>query len=124
MTNRYKDHAHILLAENSIDRIRILIRELMVFDNRISDPLTGEDMSLDKSKAVIRYMIEVTRKKLVDPLTKAGWVTDSAITQLDYLHYEVNNFVNSKPDLSKSKEEWCRRRYYHKISDKLINWNF
>ena len=105
----------MILADNSIDRIRILIRELMVFDNRISDPLTGEDMSLAKSKAVIRQMIEVTRKKLVEPLTKAGWVTDSAITQLDYLHYEVNNSVNSKPDLPKSKED--------KISDGLINWN-
>ena len=119
MTNRYKDHAHILLADNSIDRIRILIRELMVFDNRITDPLTGEDMSFAKNKAVIRQMIEVTRKKLVDPLTKAGWVTDSAISQLDDLHtealYEVNNFVNSKTNLSKSKED--------KISDGLINWN-
>ncbi len=115
MTNRYKEHAHMLLADNSIDRIRILIRELMVFDNRISDPLTGEDMSLAKSKAVIRQMIEVTRKKLLNPLTHRGWITDSAISQLDYLHYEVNNFVNSKPDLSKSKED--------KISDGLINWN-
>ena len=87
----------------------------MVFDNRITDPLTGEDMSLAKSKAVIRQMIEVTRKKLLNPLTHRGWITDSAISQLDYLHYEVNNFVNSKPDLSKSKED--------KISDGLINWN-
>ncbi len=119
MTNRYKEHAHMILADNSIDRIRILIRELMVFDNRISDPLTGEDMSLAKSKAVIRQMIEVTRKKLLNPLTHRGWVTDSALTQLDYLHtealYEVNNFGNSKPDLPKSKEA--------KISDGLINWN-
>ena len=96
----------MILTDNSIERIRILIRDLMVSDNRISDPITGEDMSLAKSKAVIRYMIEVTRKKLVDPLTKAGWVTDSAITQLDYLHHEVDNFVNSKPDLSKSKKDY------------------
>ena len=115
MSSRYKEHAHMILADNSIDRIRILIRELMVFDNRISDPLTGEDMSLAKSKAVIRQMIEVTRKKLLNPLTHRGWITDSAISQLDYLHYEVNNFGNSKPDLPKSKEA--------KISDGLINWN-
>ena len=122
MSSRYKEHAHMILADNSIDRIRILIRELMVFDNRISDPLTGEDMSLAKSKAVIRQMIEVTRKKLVDPLTKAGWVTDSAITQLDYLYYAIDNYGNPTSDrksaianLSKAKED--------KIVDELINWN-
>jgi len=51
-------------------------------------------------------MIEVTRKKLLNPLTYRGWVTDSAIYQLDYLHHEVDNFVNSKPDLSKSKKDY------------------
>ena len=48
MSNRYKEHAHMILTDNSIERIRILIRDLMVSDNRISDPLTGEDMSLAK----------------------------------------------------------------------------
>ena len=89
----------MLLTDNSIERIRALAQNLMVFNNRISDPLTGEDMSLAKSKAVIRAMIEVTRKKLLNPLTHRGWVTDSAISQLDYLHYEVDNFVNSKTDM-------------------------
>jgi len=115
MTSKYKLSAYSIMSDNAIDRIRIMIRELIVFGNQLHDPHTGKVLSVAKSNAVIRQMIEVTRKQLVDPLTKAGWVTDSALSQLDYLHYEVNNSVNSKTNLSKSKEG--------KIVDGLINWN-
>ena len=122
MTSKYKLSAYSIMSDNAIDQIRIMIRQLIVFGNQLHDPHTGKVLSVAKSNAVIRQMIEVTRKQLVEPLTKAGWVTDSALSQLDYLYYEIDNYGNPTSDrksaianLSKAKED--------KIVDELINWN-
>ena len=106
MISKYKLSAYSIMSDDAIDRIRIMTRELIVFGNQLHDPHTGKVLSVAKSNTVIRQMIEVTRKQLVEPLTKAGWVTDSAITQLDHLHYEIDNYGNpSSTNLSKAKED-------------------
>tara|TARA_R110002020_G_scaffold303383_1_gene518803 strand:+ start:93 stop:470 length:378 start_codon:yes stop_codon:yes gene_type:complete len=124
MASMYKEYAHMLLADNSIDRIRILIRELVVFDNRLTDPITGEDMSLAKSKAVIRRMIEVTRKKLVNPLTHRGWVTDGTINELDLLSDALEG-AKYKADTEEKKAGSYLKDgvYYSADGAALINWN-
>lgn len=112
MSSRHKEHAHMLIVDNSIDHIRILIRELVVFDNRLCDPVTGEDMSLSKTKTVIRKMIEITRKKLLNPLTHRGWITDGAVNELDLLSESLDD-VKYKVRLSPKK----------RILKKDIAWN-